>query len=238
MQLTYLPMVPLMALAIYKIITENSKTKYAIVLGVAASIQVLIGTEMLALTVVLVVTAGVVLVAMNKREVIPIVMKSYRAFFISAITFIILSGYPLYFSLAGPEHTIQAIVQNVGFYGTTPSSLYSPTLQLGHAQVGSKLFGYLGPAPLQTGFIGWVLIIVFFLSLIFLFKKYFWVRFTGIMAIICVWYSLGGNLWTSVGQGPKYLTPWWLPWRWLGVVPIVKDIVPQRTMFFFWLVAG
>ncbi len=238
MQLTFLPMIPLIALSIYKIATEQSQTKYAIALGVAASIQVLIGTEMLALAFVLLITAVIVLVAINKREIMPVLVKSYRAFLISAIIFAVLSGYPLYFSLEGPKHTIQAIVQNVGFYGTPPNAFYSPTLQLGQTQPGSKLFGYLGPAPLQTQFVGWVIIFAFLVSFILLFKKYFWVRLTGILSIISIWYSLGGNLWTSFGRGPKYIEPWWLPWRWLGVTPILKDIVPQRTMFFFWLVAG
>ncbi len=210
--LVYPPIV--LALLYDLLVTKHrSPRRIGLLLGVATIVQFFIGTEVLAMTAVVMTLGLVVAWALAPRRTeIP-----WRAIGTAGGVAGIVSGlvlsYPLWVALAGPQHVTGPAWPLVPFSAAHVGDLFG-SIRTSH--------GRLWPGTgknLNVSYLGWGILAVFAASLM-LWKRLAWVfAVTGILT----WTLTLGRAFTS--------TSWWanlVPMRQLSKLPLFDAVIPQR----------
>ena len=124
-----------------------------------------------------------------------------------------LLAYPAWYAIAGPRHLPRQLFPDQQYFGNSWQSILLPArpLDRGPNHV-LELYGYFGPHPLLRGYLGVTLAAVVIAGLAW-FRRDLRLWFTVVLAAGLEACSLGATAW---------------PWRLLGHVPVIENVVPGR----------
>lgn len=224
LQFAVLP--PLIIDALLRIITgRGSALRTGGWLGLLVAAQVYTGEELLVITAVTgAVLAGLVWLA-NWRATGARVRGSLTGLATAAGVTLVLSGYALYAQFLGPLAQTGSPWPAGHFHNHLPAFVTPPGNVLLHTQ-GSAAYaaGYpLGPTE-YLAYLGWPLLVVVLAAAI-----RYWrdakILLTALTFLLLEAFSLGGAAIRLHGlRYPGVL----LPWHWLGKLPVLADVLPDR----------
>jgi len=190
------------------------------VLGVLVTIQFFVGTEVLAMVVVMMVVGVLFVVAygalVEREEFVARAPQALAGLATAVGVAAMLLAYPAWVALAGPAHLGGLVWPTIkpGRVGISVSDLWqrAPMTTLKHEM--SVVGGYQGPALPQPAYLGAGTLLVCGLgTLIWRRDRRLW--FFGALGVVGVVLSLG-------------VKSFWTPWRVLVHVPLVRNVVADR----------
>jgi hypothetical protein len=197
-----------------------------VLLGLLVVLQFFLGTEMLAILLIAG-TTGLVLVVVyaawrHREELRRRARHALIGLGAGAVVVVVLLSYPLWFALDGPAHlsglvwpTLAPGLYGIGFPDLIRlNSTGSETLQA------HRFGGYQGAALHQGDYLGLALIVVLVLGVL-LWRRDRRLWLFGGLGAIAVALSL------SIAPGVNHF---WVPWRVLQHIPVIKNILPDRFM--------
>jgi hypothetical protein len=197
-------------------------------LGVLVAVQFFISTEMLA---VIVITAAIGLVvvglhalAFHRDALRRKIARISLGLGVAGLVSLALLAYPLWFTFAGPAHFSGLVWPGIepGYYGLSLRSFFhlSSTAQATAAQ--HRFGGYQGTALHQPEYLGFGLAAVVTAGTLLWFRdRRLWLFLT--IGVASVWLCL-----TPFRANSFRPSALWVPWRVLGHVPVVQNILPVR----------
>jgi hypothetical protein len=213
---------PLIVLCLDDILVRQRRRPVATgaILGALVTVQYLVGTELLTITVI----AGafgvaLVVIAAARRHALSRDRSRYVgvASLSAGVTAVVLLAYPIWFTLAGPAHFAGSVwpFSILGRGGTVGSNYLLPQGSL-QAIVGllNQIGGYQGPA-LSNQYFGIGLVTTIIVGLVIWFRDRL-LRLFAAIALVSVLLSLGLE------------NSFWVPWRVLVRIPLVQNIIPVR----------
>ncbi len=215
---------PLAVLALDELLVGSQlrPVTVGVLLGLLATVQFFLGTELLVITAMGIGTGLVLVLGWNLVVAREIVRQRWRRVVTglgaAAVTGVVLLAYPTWFALAGPSHFAGLIWPQLpprfggvalGSYVDTAGT--SPLLlALMHATG-----GYQGPSLGNPVYLGWPLL--------------------GVVAAGLAVFHRDRRLWLAAGVGTlcaaltvQVLRHPLAPWRLFGHVPVLEDVVPSR----------
>lgn len=222
LQFALLP--PLMIHELARIITgRGSPVRAGIWLGLLAAAQLFTGEELLVDTAIVGVLVVAVVALSRPRQVVGRLRGTSIGLATAAGVAAVLSGYAVWVQFAGPLHQ-SGIPWNVNKFVSRPYELVTPSkallLHASGSAVGASRF--LGMEYL--GYLGWPLLVVVTAAGIWYWKD-LRVRTAAVTFALLEWCSLGSK---SLGSYPGVL----LPWHWLGGMPLLRNLLPDRFAIF------
>ncbi len=191
------------------------------VLGVLVVVQFFLSTEVLVIMALCVVVAVAVLLAygaVNRwGEVVRRSRPALRGLAVAAAAAAILLAYPLWVTFEGPAHLSGLVWPTLtpGAGGIVLSDLWHPKVMTGLRNVMQVVGGYEGPSLPHGEYFGVGLLVVVGAGLIVWWRDLrLW--FFNVLGVVSVVLSLGVE------------THYWVPWRLLARVPLVRNIIPGR----------
>lgn len=202
-----------------------------VALGLTLAAQLLLSAEALATGVLMGVVLVVVLGATHPGQVRARLGRAMVVAAVATALFALFGGYPAYFELAGPGHTVGGAIRGFDTYVNDLANLVLPTSvqALGPAGVASR---FAGGTVESDGYLGipWVLVIGYAL---WRYRRVPAVRVAGIMGLVCLVLSLGPDL--EIG-GQVTGIP--LPWAVLDHLTVLQDALPSRLAVYTDLAAA
>jgi hypothetical protein len=181
--------------------------------GVAATLQLLTGEEVLAVT-LLIAALGVALLALMHRDQVrgsvPYVAKAAGA---ATVVFAILAAYPLGFQFLGPQR-VSGSVQGPDQYVSDLLAFFLP----------SNLIHFTGNVTENDAYVGLPLVALFAAGLVLGWRSPR-IRWIGLMALVVAVLSLGPHLHVD-GNVTLVL----LPWAVVARLPLMESALPARLM--------
>ncbi len=181
--------------------------------GVAATLQLLTGEELLAVTLVIA-ACGVALLALMHRDQVraslPYVAKAAGA---AIVVFALLAAYPLGFQFFGPQR-VSGSVQGPDKYVSDLLAFFLP----------SNLIHFTGNVTENDAYVGLPLLALFAAGLV-LGWRVPRIRWIGLTALVVAALSLGPHLHVNGN-----VTPVWLPWALVARLPLMESALPARLM--------
>jgi hypothetical protein len=181
--------------------------------GVAATLQLLTGEEVLAVT-LLIAAFGVALLALMHRERVrgslPYVAKAAGA---AIVVFALFAAYPLGFQFLGPQR-VSGSVQGPDKYVSDLLAFLLP----------SNLIHFTGNVTENDAYVGLPLVALFTAGLVLGWRSPR-IRWIGLMALVVAVLSLGPHLHVDGN-----VTPVWLPWAVVTHLPLMDSALPARLM--------
>jgi hypothetical protein len=228
LQLTLVFLVPLLFLVVDNILTRQRRAAWAsgAALGVIASLQLLIGEEVLALAAILLVAQVVIMALLFPRHVPAKLPYAAIAFGTAAVVFIAIAGYPIWFQLFGPQH-VNGDLHSGDRLATDLWNLITPTGAQAVAPAAAKRITatFTGNFAETNGYISIPLILI----VLFTVARWAWsravVRVAFLLALLSVVLSMGSHLHIR-GR----VTDLALPWNALQHLPLLESAVPNRFM--------
>jgi hypothetical protein len=192
--------------------------------------QFFLSTELLAITVMVVVAGIVVLVVgafvLDRDGLLRRAPHAGKGLAAGAVVAGVLLAGPVWFALAGPAHLSGLLwpdAQIVGGY--VPSSFVAPNYAQGAAAVYLIFGGYTGPQLASSGYLGWGALAVFAGGI-----AAFWrdarLWFFGVMLLFCAAVSLGAR---KGEYQPAHL---------FTHIPVLDNVIQQRFIAFGFLAAA
>ncbi len=200
LQLVFVPLPPLIALAIYEIVVGRSshRLRWGAALGLALTAQFLVSTEIAASTCLVALIALVVLAAAHPRRVVPTVRAALPAAGVAVAVTSVCLAYPVWMALLGPQRygepvaVLNAFAGRSGLLGVaapTASMRVAPSWVAALART-TPGFGdtvengaYLGaPLLLAAGYF------------VIRFRQNRWLTFLAVMALAIYVLTLGPHL--------------------------------------------
>lgn len=224
---TLLVVPPLLVLAGHEVLVarRGDPVRWGVAAGVLAAVQFLISPEVLAITAVAGAAGLVLVAALAPRLVAGSLRRGLRAATAAAVVGGALVAYPAWFLLAGPRHIsgppwsgLIVLVE-----GTQPYTVWDPGAYRAGADTLSRLSGYEGVAGPPAAYLGWGVLALAGAALVAAWRRRAAWWAAGMAAVTFV-LSLGTLLWTS----PDHLSTLWLPWKVLGRLPLLADVLPAR----------
>jgi len=225
---------PLMVLVVVKLVREEwSPVVGGSVLGLLVAVQLLISEEILLITLLLVGLTLIVLAVVHRTEVIDRGMDVLRTVLASALTFFVISGYPLYVQFTGP-YRITGPPQSRAQIALFSSDLLSPVVpgatQWFDPAWASRISSAFSAALAGevTTYVGLPLLALVLVSVVLL-------RSRAIVRVFTL-VALGSFL---LSMGPQVLvrnhhTGIPGPYALLVHLPFLGDIIPSRLALGFW----
>ena len=183
-------------------------------LGVAAACQLLTGTEMLAISVLMAIPAVITLAAIHRAQVRERLPHALRAVGIALGTFAVLAAYPLYILLLGPQR-VSGALQGFG-YVARPTSFLIPS--------SFELIGGLSSVQDSSVYVGVPMLILAVALTVWMRRRTAAVA-AGVTLACAMLLALGGHL--TIHGGP---TPIPLPWIIPQQLPVLDSLLPVRLM--------
>jgi hypothetical protein len=181
--------------------------------GVAATLQLLTGEEVMAAT-LLIAAFGVALLALMFRDQVrgsvPYVAKAAGA---AIVVFAILAAYPLGFQFLGPQR-VSGSVQGADTYVSDLLAFFLP----------SNLIHFTGNVTENDAYVGLPLVALFAAGLVLGWRSPR-IRWIGLTALVVAALSLGPHLHVDGN-----VTPVWLPWAVVAHLPLMESALPARLM--------
>jgi hypothetical protein len=222
LQVTFLALLPLIFMCCYELAVTQRGTwwRWGLLLGLLVTVQFFVGVEMLAITALLAAFALFVafLAALGRSGTLNRKLPfAARGFTVAAITAVVLLAYPLWFTLAGPQH-----IKGADWKAVTVNGLQRLLFPV---QQGNLLVtGYLGPGGTRGAYIGLAALAVVAIA-VFVVRRPL-VSLLAVILVAAMWLSLGArNFAFSAGGQPSWL---WLPWRLFDGLPLLKNITPAN----------
>ncbi len=239
LQASFLALVPLIFWSCYELaVAQRGKWhRWGLLLGVLIVVQYFIGPEMLTVTTF---TVGVVLLlaslaALSRKGTLAAKLPfAWRGFLLTGVVASVLLAYPLWFTVAGPEH-----IRGPDWFYAHANGLGGVLLPIAHGflQRGWRIDGYEGPLGANEGYLGLPALAVLAAAAVVVRRPL--VKLCAAMTIITVWLSLGA-VWLPLARGgePSFL---FLPWRAFNQLPVLSKLAPANfsvPAMWFLVVAG
>jgi|GEM_PF-5609328 len=232
--------IPLSALLLYKLLSDPTKTWPAIVLGLTLGVEILISTELLSLWFVVAFICLVLYLLLWQKQAILVLRSSIKKLLIGAVFAILIWIIPLYWALFGPNHLNEPPRPSPWFYGIglldfLLGNFVSSTrfhLASGYSGTFSIAFVYLGVILVSVLFLGIILSLINKVRL----KQVFFIL---LVTVVIYWFEIGsvfrlkGN--AKLSQLHNF---WFLPWKIINLIPLLKYASPQRLSPFYWFFVG
>ncbi len=228
LQVTFLPLVPLIFLCCYELIVRQRGKwwRWGLLLGLLVAVQFFIGSEiltMVTLTVIGSLLIAVIAAAILHREALvrrlPFAAKGLA---LGGLTGGALLAYPVYFAMLGPAHITGSDWARV----TTNylNLIFFPLPQTHRAIALMPDAGYLGRAGLANGYLGLVAILVVIAAAILIRRPL--TRLCLLILVIAGWASLGNYDVMPGGISPLSVLP--SLWHIVRNVPVLDQATPQN----------
>jgi hypothetical protein len=208
---------------------QHGPRRAGALLGLLLFVQFFMSSELLAITVLLiVVTLGILVVAgwiSDPAGLRARARHAGRALIVGAGLSVVLLAYPVWFALSGPGHLSGIIWPRIGSVGGYDGSNFvNPSIIPGE-YIFNTLGGYQGQALPSSAYLGWGLLAVMAGGTVAWFRdRRLWLF--GFLLALCVV--------CSFGERPGE----WEPVRVFGHIPIIKNVIEQRYMVFGFLAAA
>ena len=193
-------------------------------LGAVTAAQLLTAEELLLGTAIAFAVIVVVLAASRPREFLRRIPGTLAGFAVAAGLVLVVCAYPLWVQFFGPLHQ-HGSAFTPDFFKTGLTGFVTPSkLLLFHtAASASAAAAYPGGEPEYLAYLGWPLLLA--LAVIAVTGwRHLAVRATAVSFVLLEVFSLGGTL--VVGGYSYPAAP--LPWHWLGQLPLLDAVLPDR----------
>jgi hypothetical protein len=202
-------------------------------LGVLCAVQYFLSTEVLAISALLsvigLVPLAVYATVFHRAELRCRAPRIAIGFATAAGVALALLAYPVWFIFAGPAHLRGLVWPAIqpGYYGTPLSGFFRLTNTAQATTLQRRYGGYQGIALHQTEYLGAVLLIVLITGTLL------WLRDRRLWLFLFV-----GATSVSLCLTPFWPNDYWVPWRILGHLPVVQNILPVRFASMAYLAAA
>jgi hypothetical protein len=222
---TVLPVPPLLLASLYSIVVRQAATPWRDGLRLAALIvvQFLISPEILVMCVLLAVIGLVVTAAYGWRTLIISLPYAVPALGIGVGLSAALLAYPAWFGVAGPQAVSGVLFAIAPLSGVLVSGYLSPGSYGAFANEYVRFGGYTGRNGPPVNYLGWGTAAGVVASL-FVARRRRLVWLLVLLGLVAMWLSLGPYLLGST----RVLWHGWMPWRALGALPVLKEILPDQ----------
>jgi hypothetical protein len=219
-----LPLPPLLLASLYAIVVRQTRTPWRDGLLLAALIvaQFLISPEILVMCVLLAMIGLVVVAAVGWRTLSARLAYAAPALGIGAGLSAALLAYPAWFGIGGPQAVSGMLFATSSLAGVLISGYLSPG-PYGEFAASVRFGGYLGRIGPTTNYIGWGTA-AGTAAAVFLARRRPLVWLLFLLALVTMWLSLGPLLLGS----SRVLWHGWMPWRTLGELPVLNEILPDQ----------
>jgi hypothetical protein len=193
-------------------------------LGLLAAAQLLTAEELLLDTAIAIALVGVVLALSRPQDVLPRVRETLTGLAVAAVPVLVLCGYPLLVQFFGPLHQHGSAFAP-DYFKTGLSGFVTPSqLMLFHtAGSAAAAAHYQAGEPEYLAYLGWPLLLALAVIAVTCWR-YLGVRAAAVTFAVLEIFSLGGTLMTGGTAHGGIL----LPWHWLGSLPLLDAVLPDR----------
>ena len=207
---------PLLVLLADEILVRQRHRAWLIgvLLGVAAAAQLLTGTELLTISVLMAIPALITLAVIFRARLRERMPYMIRAAGFAAATFVVLAGYPLYILFFGPGR-VSGALQGTGFVAR-PTSFLVPSA--------FELIGGSSTVLNSSVYIG-VPLLLLAVAVTIRMRRHPVVVAAAVTVACAMVLALGGNL-TLHGSATGIPLPWLLPQS----LPLLDNVLPVRLM--------
>jgi hypothetical protein len=190
-------------------------------LGLLVAVQYFLSTEILVIMAICAVVAVILLVLYGAvshwGDVVGRLRSAGRGLGAAVAVAFILLAYPLWFTFEGPAHLSGLVWPTLepGAGGIVLSNLWHLRVMTGLRNVMQVVGGYEGPSLPQGEFLGLEMLVVIGAGLVVWWRdRRLW--FFGVLGVVTTVLSLGVE------------SHYWVPWRILAEVPLIRSIIPGR----------
>ncbi len=236
LNLSFVALFPWMLVVLDNLLIQQKHTprRDGLILGLLATGQYFISSELLADFVILCLVAVMILAIFNPRTAREKFFYSLYGLVWSFVPLILIAGYPIVFSLKGPEHVLGSIYSSgyLSMYHTDLLSLLVPT---SHQLLGTNYSKILGNGFVASNYaengayIGIPLLAVTAFLVAYL-RKNKALRYLGVMTLVAFAISLGPQLY--IDNINKNI---WLPFALLEKIHALSLDIPARYTVFVYL---
>ena len=203
-----------------------------VVAGVAASIQLLTGEEMLVLTLLVAALGAALLAVMRPAAVRARLPYAGRAIGVAVLCFAVLAAYPLWIQFFGPQRVLGQL-QRPDTYVTDLVGFVVPNHTLLQTSLSRTIVQHLTGNPSEDdAYLGLPLLVLFAIGVAASWRRPP-IRVISLLTLITALLSLGPHLHIA-----GWISPVPLPWTMVSNVPLFRNIVPARLMVIAFLGIG
>jgi hypothetical protein len=231
---TVLVVPPLLFTLLHEIVIrqEHSVRTDGLALAALLVVQFLISPEIWVMCVLLALVGLAAVAVVGWRQVRVRAGHALPALTLGGGIAAVLLAYPAWFGLAGPQAVTGVLFVLAPVSGVPLSGLILPGTFSARASTFIRFGGYLGHDGPPADYFGPGLVAVA-ASLVVAWRRLMvWLLL--FLGLLSVWLSLGEYLF---GAPPSWLHVW-LPWRYLGRLPVLKEILPDQFAPFIALFAA
>lgn len=238
LQAVFLALPPLVLLCLDELLVRQRRrpVPVGVALGVVVAAQYLVSPEMVVLT-ALAAAVGVVLLLAYAAVRLPGEIRRRAPWAVRGVgagigTALVLAGYPVWFALDGPRHTVGAPWAFIAETGNNVKDFFVPGAAAGRQALDPILFGYYGDPGPAGDYLGATLVAASVATVVVL-RRHRLVLWAAAVALVLAALSLGIVFITSatslvVHPHQAHHTDWWLPWNLLAHLPLVDEASPSR----------
>ncbi len=195
-----------------------------LVLGALAAAQLLTAEELLLDSALATALIAVVLALSRPKQILPRVRGALPGFAVAAVLVLAVCGYPLWVQFFGPLHQ-HGSAFTPDFFKSDLAGFVTPSKLLLFHSAGSAAAaaGYPGGVSEYLAYLGWPLLLVLAVIAVAGWRQ-LPVRAAAVTFAVLAIFSLGGTLMIGGASHPGIL----LPWHWLGSLPLLNAVLPDR----------
>jgi hypothetical protein len=208
---------------------QHSVRRDGVVLAVLLIVQFLISPEVLVMCLMLAVVGLVAVALVGWRQVGPRAGHALPALVLGGGLALVVLAYPIWFGLAGPQAVTGVLFVIAPLTGVPFSGVLSPGQFHTAANAFSRIGGYLGHIGPPPDFVGAGAVAAVAAVVLARRRALTWLLVLLTAATLVL--SFGPYL----IDGPGWLAHVWLPWRDLGTLPVLKEILPDQMAPFITL---
>jgi dolichyl-phosphate beta-glucosyltransferase len=216
---------PLLFATVYEIAIrqDHSPLRDGLTLGGLAVAQFLISPEVLVMCALLGGVGLVATVVAAPRHVAARWPHAWRALGLGVGAAAVLLAYPAWFGLRGPQAVTGVLFSIAPLSGVMLSGYFSPGNYAAFANSYVRFGGYFGRFGPPPNFLGWGIGLGTAASVVVTRRRRIvWLLI--VLILVTAWLSLGSYFLGS----PHALAHIWLPWRSLGQLPVLKEILADQ----------
>jgi hypothetical protein len=195
-----------------------------LVLGALAAAQLLTAEELLLDSALATALIAAVLALSRPKQILPRVRGALPGFAVAAVLVLAVCGYPLWVQFFGPLHQHGSAFAP-DFFKSDLAGFVTPSRLLLFHSAGSAAAaaGYPGGVSEYLAYLGWPLLLVLAVIAVAGWRQ-LPVRAAAVTFAVLAIFSLGGTLMIGGVSHPGIL----LPWHWLGSLPLLTAVLPDR----------
>jgi len=217
---------PLMLMVAHQLlVTQRGRPwRPGVALALLLAVQYLISIEILAVTVLVGAVGVVTWAVVAPRTVVRRLPFAAEGLAWTAVVAAVLLAVPLWLTLAGPEHVSGSPWPGIQLQGNRLADLWNPGPYALAANGITRLAGYQGRGGPTSAYLGLGVLALAVGSVVVAWRRRL-ARICAVLAAVSVSFSLGAVYWEA---GTRFVSGPWLPWRTIGMLPLLDRIGPQR----------